>query len=267
MTANHQPYLVRRTGHPIAITGKLDDPAWSGAQFSPGFVDMETGHPALLATTAAALWDDQALYIGFRAEEPFPTAHLVDRDSIIFTENDLEVFVDGGDCYYELEFNARGTIYEVLFVWRDAMGPGTRFDTPEFDVMRRDALTFGGDYDRKPASFWRGTHPRGLRYAYLDYDLPGVEVRTHVDGVLNDRSVRSRGWTAEVALPWSGMAHLANGRSLPPRDGDVWQLFLGRFQQLEVGSTAVTAAWCWTPHGVYDTHFPDRFTEFVFSEG
>jgi hypothetical protein len=27
----------------------------------------------------------------------------------------------------------------------------------------------------------------------------------------------------------------------------------------------VQAAWCWTPHGVYDTHMPDKFTPFVFS--
>jgi hypothetical protein len=26
-------------------------------------------------------------------------------------ENDVEVFIDGGDCYYEFEINARGTIY------------------------------------------------------------------------------------------------------------------------------------------------------------
>ncbi len=40
-------------------------------------------------------------------------AHLTERDSIIFQESDVEVFIDGGDAYYELEINALGTLHEV----------------------------------------------------------------------------------------------------------------------------------------------------------
>ncbi len=264
-TAPGPTYTVHRTPHPIAFTGRCDDPAWKAAPRSPAFVDMATGAPALLRTQASALWDDEALYIGFWIEEPYPEAHLTERDSIIFSENDVEVFIDGGDCYYELELNALGTVYEVFFLWRDTLTPGSRFDTPEFDPRWRDALSFGGDYDRQVASFWRGTHPRGTRWAYLDWDLPGLQVKTHVEGTLNDRSVRSSGWTAEIVLPWAGMAPLANGRSLPPKDGDEWRLFFGRFQQLEVGEKRVQAAWCWSPHGIYDTHMPEKFTPVRFS--
>jgi hypothetical protein len=45
-------------------------------------------------------------------------ASLTERDSLIFRENDLELFIHGGDCYYEV--NALGTVYEVFFVWKDA---------------------------------------------------------------------------------------------------------------------------------------------------
>jgi hypothetical protein len=226
---------------------------------------MATGQPALLDTQAAALWDDTHLYVGFWIEEPYPEAHLTERDSIIFTENDVEVFIDGGDCYYELEVNARNTVYEVLFVWRDAFTRGSRFDTPEFDVHSRQAFTFAGDFDRNPESFWHGTHPRGPRWAFLDWDLPGMRSAVHVDGTLNDREHPSRGWTIEIAFPWSGMTHLANGRSVPPQDGDEWRLFFGRFQKLAVGERTVQAAWCWTPHDLYDTHMPERFTPVRFS--
>lgn len=265
-TTDQSSCVAYRVRKPIAVTGRCDDPAWSLAKKSPCFVDMATGRPAILQTHAAALWDEQNLYIGFWVEEPFPEAHLTKRDSIIFSENDVEVFIDGGDCYYELELNALGTVYEVFFVWRDAMKHGGLFDTSEFDPLSRDALTFGGDYDRKVESFWRGTHPRGTRYAFLDWDLPGLCVKTHVDGTLNDRTVRSKGWTAEIALPWAGMKHLANGRSLPPKDGDEWRLFFGRFQQIEFGERQVQAAWCWSPHGVYDTHMPEKFTTVRFAE-
>jgi hypothetical protein len=28
----------------------------------------------------------------------------------------------------------------------------------------------------------------------------------------------------------------------------------------------VQAAWCWSPHGVYDTHMPEKFTPVVFRD-
>lgn len=259
-----ESYVCRRTSRPPAMNGRLDSPAWQRAERSPRFADMATGEPAILGTQAAALWDDEYLYVGFWIEEPFVRAKLTERDALIFQENDVEVFIDGGDCYYEFEINALGTIYEVFFIWKDAFA---RFDHTEWDVLRRNALTFGGNYDRSVESFWRGTHPRGLRWAFLDYDMPGLKWATHVDGVINDDSVVDKGWTAEVAIPWPGMKWLANGRSLPPKDGDEWRVFFGRFEALRAGGQAVSPqpAWSWSPHGVYDTHRPERFTRVRFS--
>ena len=153
----------------------------------------------------------------------------------------------------------------MFFIWKDAFA---RFDPAEWDVLRRNALTFGGDYDRHPASFWRGTHPRGLRWAFLDYDMPGLRWATHVDGAINDDSVVDKGWTVEIAFPWSGMKWLANGRSLPPKDGDEWRVFFGRFEALRAGGQEVSPhpAWAWNAHGVYDTHRPECFTRVRFSE-
>jgi Carbohydrate-binding family 9 len=95
---------------------------------------MVTGDAAYFDTRAAALWDDENLYIAFWVEEPFVEATLTERDSLIFNENDVELFIDGGDCYYEFEINALGTVYKVFFVWQDAFHPGSRFDLPEFDI-------------------------------------------------------------------------------------------------------------------------------------
>jgi hypothetical protein len=226
---------------------------------------MATGEPGLLDTTAAVLWDDEALYIGFWIEEPYPKAKLTERDSIIFQENDVEVFIDGGDCYYEFEINALGTVYEILFVWRDALKRGSRFDRAEFDLLERKALSFAGDFDRTAESFWWGTHPRGPRWAFLDWDFPGMRSAVHVEGILNDSSRPSKGWTVELAFPWAGMGELGHARSVPPAEGDVWKIFLGRFQKIALGEKEVQAAWCATPHGRYDTHMPERFTEVVFS--
>lgn len=258
------PYAIQRTRDPISIDGDLDKPIWQAADRLPRFVDMATGKPALLGTTAAALYDDQNLYVAFWAEEPFPNATLTEPNSLIFNENDLELFIDGGDCYYEFETNALGTVYQVFFIWRDAMNPGSRFDRPEFDLHK--AVSFGGDFDRQPATFWRGTHPRGLRWAYVGHGMEGLQTAVRVQGSLNDPTVVSQGWTLEMALPWSSLAILANGRPTPPQNGDEWRMFFGRFQKIAIGEGEVQAAWCATPHGKYDTHMPERFTPVVFRD-
>ena len=260
-------YTCYRASEPIVVNGNLAKSVWQNAPKSSRFVDMAAGTPGYYDTRMAALWDDDFLYLAFWVEEPFVEARHTERDAIIFQENDVEVFIDGGDCYYELEINALGTPYEALFIWRDAYARDGRFDVPEFDVLERRAFTFGGDYDRHPTSFWDGTHPRGTRWAFLDWDFPGLQVATHIDGTLNDHSDVDRGWTAEIALPWSGMAWLANERNLPPKHGDSWRMFFGRFQKLNNAGQEVQPhpAWVMSPHGIYDTHKPECFPYVTFS--
>ncbi len=260
-------YTCYRTRQPLTIDGHLHKTAWQIAPKSPRFVDMLTGDPGHFDTRAAALWDDQNLYIAFWVEEPFVEAHLAQRDSIIFMENDVEVFIDGGDCYYEFEINALNTVYEVFFIWQDAYKRGGKFDIPEFDLLERKALSFAGNYDRSGFNFWWGTHPRKARWAFVDWDFPGLQSAVQIDGTLNERSVVDRGWTVELAFPWHGMQHLAKGRSLPPRDGDEWSIFFGRFEKFEIANMRPEPqpAWCWNKLGTLDTHTPERFTRVHFS--
>jgi hypothetical protein len=257
-------YDCLRTHERIVVDGDLSKAVWRRAPRSPRFLDMVTGDPGYFDTRAATLWDDENFYAAFWVEEPFIEASLTERDSLIFNENDIELFIDGGDCYYEFEINALGTVYEVFFIWQDAFG---RFDPREFDVLKRKAVTFGGDYDRTPKTFWRGAHPRGLRWAFLDWDFPGMRSAVKVDGKINDRSVIGRGWTVELAFPWTGMKWLAGARSLPPREGDLWNLFFGRFEKFTFNGVELNPhpAWVWSPHGVYDTHMPERWQPVRFS--
>lgn len=260
------PYTARKITDSLMIDGDLTKAVWQNATWSHRFVDMVTGNPGLYDTKAAILWNDTHLYVAFRAEEPFVEAYLTERDSIIFLENDLELFIDGGDCYYELEINARNTLYEVFFIWKDAYLRGSRFDVPLFDVHQPQAMTFGGDYDRSGPSFWYGTHPRGLRWAFLNFDMPGLETAVRVDGTLNDNSDIDNGWSSEIAIPWSSLTLLANGRSVPPQPGDEWRMLLGRFQKVMVSGTEVQPhpAMVMSPHGIYDTHQPEKWSRIVF---
>ncbi len=262
----HSDYQAKKIYSSIVIDGDVNKDIWNNAQWSQRFVDMVTGDAGMYNTQTAILWSDTHMYFAFQAEEPFVEAYLTERDSIIFQENDLELFIDGGDCYYELEVNAANTIYEVFFIWKDAYKKGGRFDLPQFDVHGPCAYTFGGDYDRKAASFWKGTHPRGIRWAFTDYDLPGLETAVQIDGTLNDNRDIDKGWSLEIGIPWSSLELLADGKTIPPTVGDVWNMFLGRFQKLMVGGQEVQPhpAMALSSHGVYDTHLPDKWSRVEF---
>jgi hypothetical protein len=76
-----------------------------------------------------------------------------------------------------------------------------------------------------------------------------------------------RGWTAELAFPWKGLEWLRDGRSLPPKDGDVWRIDCSRFEKIgrdgEVLDPCV--GWTWNRHGHYDSHIPEVFPYVTFS--
>src|SRR5438128_2556784 len=107
-------YTCYRTNSPIHIDGRVDKYPWTLAPASTPFVDIVTGAPAWFDTRVRLLWDDQHLYFGFTAEETDVWGTLTQRDSKIYEENDLEIFIAGRDAYYEFEMNALNVVYEVF---------------------------------------------------------------------------------------------------------------------------------------------------------
>ena len=253
-------YTAYRTTAPLSIDGRLDEADWRRAPRSPRFVDLISGRPTIHDTRAAVLWDDVNLYVGFWVEEPFVEATLTERDSLVWSENDIELFVAGKDAYYEFELNPLGTIYEALFVWEEGY---------ERSGYSRDPHLSREVEGYKP---WNGVgfdkHPRGPRLGFFRWDLPGLRAAAHVDGTINDNSDRDRGWTAEIALPWASMGLLArgDGRALPPRDGDTWRMDFSRFNKYrEAAPAGDSGGWAWSAHGVWDSHVPELFPYIHFS--
>jgi hypothetical protein len=247
---------------PILIDGNLEKPVWKEAERSKRFVDLVTGDQAFFNTQAAALWDDKALYLGFWVEEPCVTATFTERDSLIWFDNDIEVFFDGEDCYYEFEMNAFGTIYEVFFIYQDALKKGSRFDIPEFDLYSRDVDVLSGFQD---ASRYK-KHKRGKRWGFMDWDFPGLKSTVKIDGKINDPTTVDKGWTAELAFPWEGFKTLIPGKNWPPKDGDSLRTQLFRFQALRYHGKTVSesVAWALNEHGSYDSHIPENFAYLYF---
>ncbi|HVM47426.1 MAG TPA: carbohydrate-binding family 9-like protein [Candidatus Acidoferrum sp.] len=253
-------YTAYRAGQAVRIDGRLDEKCWQAAPRSPRFRDILTGKPTLYDTRAAVLWDDQNLYVAFWVEEPHVKATLTRHGSHIYENNDVEVFIAGRDTYYEFEINALNTVYEAFFIWEDAYDKGGYAQAAEFNRTNPLVVPFNG------VGFTN--HPRGMRLGSWAFEFPGLKTAVHVDGTLNDDSDTDRGWTVELAFPWQGMKWLAkaDGRALPPRDGDVWRIDFSRFNQYKAPPPAEdSSGWFWSPHGVWDSHIPECFPYIRFS--
>jgi hypothetical protein len=240
------------------VDGRLDEPTWARLPQSPRFKDIITGAGTRHDTRAMVCWDDDNLYVAYRVEEPRLQAKFRNRNDPIYYDNDVELFIAGRDAYYELELNAFNTRYEAFFIWADAYPAGGFSAVPEFKRERLQGFNGVGFT----------THPRGPRLGSFEWTFPGLKTATAVDGTLNDDSDTDRGWTVEVALPWKGMEWLAkaDGRSLPPRDGDDWRMDFSRFNTTKEPAPAKdSGGWVWTRHGAWDSHIPECFVRVRFT--
>jgi hypothetical protein len=230
-------YICYRARRPLAIDGRLDDPAWADAAWTEEFVDIEgdVRPRPRFRTRAKMLWDDEYFYVGAELEEPHVWATLTKRDSIIYHDNDFEVFIDpDGDNhnYYELELNALNTVFDL------------RLEKPYKD---------GGT-------------------ALIDWDIAGLKTAVHVDGTLNNPYDVDRGWSVEIAIPWRSLAEYA-GCACPPRDGDRWRVNFSRVEWkvvIENGRYRKVPNtrednWVWSPQGVINMHRPETWGYVQFS--
>jgi hypothetical protein len=83
----------------------------SGGGQSPSACDVPR-----FTTRQKIRWDDEYLYIGAELEEPEVWANNTQHNSVIFQDNDYEVFIspDGSNHYYkEYEMNARGAWWDL----------------------------------------------------------------------------------------------------------------------------------------------------------
>ncbi len=239
--APRQMVCHRATGA-IAVDGRLDEPGWQAVEWSAPFVDIDGVRPVRHRTQVKLLWDDRALYIAARLDEPDLWATITTRDAVIFQDHDFEVFLDpGGDThgYYELEVNALGTPWDLLLVqpYRDG-GP-----------------------------------------AVHGWDIAGLQVGVDVRGTLNRPGDTDEGWVVELALPWESLKEAAPGRRAP-RDGEQWRLNFSRVQwTLDVvdgayrkrldpatGRPLPEDNWVWSPQGAIEMHMPERWGFLQFSD-
>ena len=128
-------YICKRAGQPLVLDGRVDKAFWDAAEWTDDFVDIEGDlrpKPGK-RTRVKMLWDDEYFYFAAELIEDQIWATLTERDSVIFYDNDFEIFIDpDGDShqYYEFEINALNTVWDLLLVkpYRDGGPPVNGWD-------------------------------------------------------------------------------------------------------------------------------------------
>lgn len=238
-------YICKRAASgPPVLDGRIDKPFWDAAAWTDDFVDIEGDvrpRPGK-RTRVKMLWDDECFYVAAEMEEDEIWATQTERDSVIFHDNDFEIFIDpDGDShlYYEFEINALNTVWDLLLVkpYRDG-GP--------------------------PVNGW---------------DISGLRTAVHIDGEVNNPAAGNRLWSVEVAMPWAALRECApEGR--PPAPGEFWRVNFSRVEwQVEVrdgryvkridpatGKPYPEDNWVWSPQGIVNMHYPELWGYVLFSD-
>ncbi|HLK14543.1 MAG TPA: carbohydrate-binding family 9-like protein [Fimbriimonadaceae bacterium] len=233
-------YLCNKVHVPFSIDGDLSKPVWEAAPWTDDFVDIEgdVRPKPRFRTRAKMLWDERCLYVAAYLDEPHVWATLTEHDSVIFHDNDFELFLDpDGDnhLYAELEINALNTTWDMLMVkpYRDG-GP--------------------------PVAGW---------------EIHGMQTAVRIDGTLNDPSDEDKGWSVEIALPWKALSEISGTQPCPPKAGNQMRINFSRVEwhtTIENGKYVKVPKtpednWVWSPQGVIDMHRPEHFGVIQFADG
>jgi len=232
-------YVAHHIDAPLTIDGKAEEKVWEAAPFSESFIDIEGVKIPKYDTRVKMLWDDENLYFYAELKEPHIWATLKQRDTVIFYNNDFEIFIDpDGDThnYYEFEMNALNTVWDLLLV--------------------------------KP---YRESAP-----VVDSWDIQGLQTAVSINGTLNDPTDTDKSWSVEIAMPWEVLKE-ASGSNDVPAD-NFWRINFSRVnwdhdldgstysrKKDASGKFLPEYNWVWSPQGVINMHEPEHWGYVYFS--
>lgn len=240
---NPPVYTCFYNNRPFILDGRLNKDFWQDIPFTELFTDIEGDiRPKPRFNTRAKLaWDDNNLYVGAILEGPEIWATLTERESVIFYDNDFEIFVDPDSDtqqYYEYEMNALNTVWDLMLTkaYRDLGKPVNSFD------------------------------------------FNGLKSAVYIDGELNNPSADNHFWSVEIVLPFKSLGECALHTGTP-KDGEFYRVNFSRVQWLvdiidgkyikrtdENGRALPEDNWVWAPTGVVNIHYPELWSFLFFSK-
>jgi formylglycine-generating enzyme required for sulfatase activity len=231
-------YVIYRASGPVTIDGSINEKAWQDAQWTDAFEDAQSPYCPLpwKMTRAKILYDDKNLYVAARLQEENVWGHITQRDSIVYYDNDFEIFVDptaNAVNYYEYEMTCLNTMFDM---WHE-------------NDNYRGALADGR------------------------YDAPGLRSAVQVQGTLNFHYDTDEGWTAEVMIPLADMKMKNPEMSLPIKRGDQWRMNFSRVEYLHIYTQpfpyllpySPCEDWVWNTTHIGDLHIPEMWAKVTFS--
>lgn len=234
-------YQALKIESPITIDGINSEKDWEKAPWSEKFVDIEGSERATPCydTKVKMLYDDTYLYIYTKLTEPHIWGDIRQHDAIIFHNNDFEVFLKPdlySEHYFELEINVLNTV---------------------FDLMMPKPYRFGGK-------------------AQIHWDIKGLKTAVHTEGSINDPTDQDQYWAIEMAIPF--LAVKSFGSPNTPKTNSFWRINFSRVQwqhdieesvykrrEIE-GKRLPEDNWVWSPIGLIDMHYPERWGYIQFVE-
>lgn len=235
-------YTVFFNSNAPKIDGKLNDEVWKNIAWTESFEDIEGNRkPSPTWKTRVKMsWDDKGLYIAAELHEPHIWAYLKNYDDIVFYDNDFEVFIDPDNDthrYYEFEVNALNTMFDLFM----------------------------------PKPYRNGSA------AMISFNAPGMKWAVDVQGTINNPNDIDQGWTVELFIPFWAVS-IAN-KPKSPKDGDFWRINFSRVEWLTDveegkyvkkkdlnGKNLPEHNWVWSPQGLINMHFPERWGYLHFSK-
>lgn len=243
---NPRKYICYRAPEKMVIDGKMSAEEWDAAPWTDYFVDIEGSRRPLdprFKTRAKIMWDDEYVYFAAYLEEPDVWAKLTERESVIYFDNDFEIFLDpDGDThkYMEYEVNAFSTEWDLMLL--------------------------------KPYRDWG--------YGVLNtWNINGVKSAVHVDGTINNGNDTDKGWSVEIAMPIASLTEIGVGSKI--ENGTQWRAGFSRVEwytewkdgtynviaNKDTGRSGVGGEdnWVWSAQGAIAMHQPETWGFIQFS--
>ncbi|CAM4381504.1 carbohydrate-binding family 9-like protein [Zobellia roscoffensis] len=178
-------FKVSKVSEPMQIDGKMKEGAWSRteARTLDNFYNIDKPSDQQ-KSTFRMLWGEDEFYVFFEMEDRYITSRETKRDGQPYFDDCAEIFFitapDSLDTHFGYELNLNKASNDFIYF---------------------NNYTMGKDVVYKPFN-------------------PSFEVEVTFDGTINDNSDIDKGWTMEMAIPYSNFGELGKVVAIEP--GNKW---------------------------------------------